>query len=274
MKYTVKSISQQSGLAMQTIREYADRGMIAVDVDEQNRYRYFEANALNQTGAARRLRMMGFSLDETEEILVSASCGRYEEMLGELAERQQALLEYQQAVTDMLRQHQRMTAKTRERAAQGWLEEMPGMYCLDYRCNSTLLCEGGARRELLNRWMAQAVFTRNYSPYPTRLLEGGAADHVIGLIIPETYAQYVPLQAPVYRREGGLHACFIIRHDDGMNILPDGPGHILAYMAENGLDITGEPYFIGHIPFFEDGVKQFYATLYVPVKKQTGEKEK
>ena len=34
MKYTVKSISQQSGLAMQTIREYADRGMIAVDLEQ------------------------------------------------------------------------------------------------------------------------------------------------------------------------------------------------------------------------------------------------
>ena len=35
-------IIHEGGSAMQTIREYADRGMIAVDVDEQNRYRYFE----------------------------------------------------------------------------------------------------------------------------------------------------------------------------------------------------------------------------------------
>lgn len=267
MKYTVKNISEQSGLAMQTIREYADRGMISADVSGQNRYRYFEANAVNQTGAARRLRMMGFSLDETEEILVSASCGRYEEMLGSLVERQQAMLAYQQSVVEMLQSHQRMTERIRLRGRSGWLEELPAMYCLDYRSNHALLCEEEGSRQLLNRWMAQAVFTRNYSPYPLRLLDGGKADHVIGLIIPQMYAQYVPLEEPVYRREGGLHACFVIRHDDEMNILPEGPAYIRAYLAENGLEAAGEPYFIGHIPFFEQGEKQFYATLYIPVRR-------
>lgn len=274
MKYTVKRISEQSGLAMQTIREYADRGMIGVNVDEQNRYRYFEANALNQTGAARRLRMMGFSLDETEEILVSASCRRYEEMLDELIVRQQEILEYQTHVTQMLKHHKHITKTIARKDRDGWLEDVPAMYCLDYRKNHTLMCDDEASRQLLNQWMAQAVFTRNYSPYPVCLLEGGAADHVIGLIIPETYAKYVPKDAPVYRREGGLHACFCIRHDDHMHILPDGPEYIVSYLRSSGLIITGEPYFIGQIPLFENGEKVFYATLYIPVKKQTSEKGK
>ena len=78
----------------------------------------------------------------------------------------------------------------------------------------------------------------------------------------------------MYRREGGLHACFLIRHDDHMHILPDGPEYIVSYLRSSGLIITGEPYFIGQIPLFENGEKVFYATLYIPVKKQTSEKEK
>lgn len=274
MKYTVKRISEQSGLAMQTIREYADRGMIGVNVDGQNRYRYFDANALNQTGAARRLRMMGFSLDETEEILVSASCERYEEMLDALTERQQALLNYQRSVVDMLHHHKRVAELMRMRPQEGWLEEhVPAMYCLNYRCNQRLMCEDENSRSLLNQWMAQAVFTRNYSPYPAELLRGGKADHVIGLIIPEAFAGYVPQGEPVFRREGGLHACFVVRHDDHMNFLPDGAAPVLRFMEEKGLEFAGEPYFVGNIPLYENGEKQFWATLYVPVKKQTIKKE-
>ena len=272
MKYTVKSISEHSGLAMQTIREYADRGMIGVNVDGQNRYRYFEANALNQTGAARRLRMMGFSLDETEEILVSVSCERYEEMLDALIERQQALLTYQAELVDLLRGHRHAAELTRRQTCEGWLEDVPAMYCFDYRKNHTLMCDDEPSRQLLNQWMAQAAFTRNYSPYPEALFEGGAADHVIGLIIPEKYAKYVPLESPVYRRKGGLHACFVIRHDDRMNILPDGPAPVLRFLEENALEVCAQPYFIGNVPFAENGGKQFYATLYIPVKKQTKEK--
>lgn len=272
MKYTVKNISEHSGLAMQTIREYADRGMIGVNVDGQNRYRYFEANALNQTGAARRLRMMGFSLDETEEILVSVSCERYEEMLDELIERQQAMLEYHKELMDMLGHHRQITQLIRQNSSEGWLEEIPAMYCLDYRKNHTLMCSDEHSRQLLNQWMAHAAFTRNYSPYPAELLMGGEADHVIGLIIPERCGKYVPLESPVYRREGGLHACFVIRHDDRMNILPDGPAPILHFLEENALEACAQPYFIGNIPFAENGEKQFYATLYIPVKKQTRKK--
>lgn len=266
MKFTVGKISGQSGLAAQTIRAYADRGMLRSDKRDDSAYRYFDADAVNQASAIRRLRMMGFGLDAVEEIMTCASQTRYEEMLGALIAEKRQTLQYEQDVLDYLAAYEKRLTRRAAHINEGEIIHQNPFYCLDYRKNGDLLCQGDSKQALLNEWMAQAVFLRNYSPYPEALLEGGTADHVIGLIIEERYARYVRVAPPVYKKKGCLCAVFDICHDDRMNLLPDGPGFVLRYLRENGLRLAGEPFFIGDVPVFEAGEKRFYGRLYVPAE--------
>ena len=57
---TVSLLSRLSGLSPQTIRNYADLGLIEVQEDVSNGYRYFSASSINQTYAVRRLSELGF----------------------------------------------------------------------------------------------------------------------------------------------------------------------------------------------------------------------
>ncbi len=261
MRYTVKTISEHIGLALQTVREYADNGMIGSDRDERNGYRYFDANSANQASASRRLRALGFTMKETREILSPASRERYLDLLSLLEARQrqaQALLSC--TIETIAAQREELGRKE----GRPELIESEAHYCLDYRRNDELIC-GKAEQAVLNAWLEQAQLTRNYSPLP--LGHGDPEDHVIGLIIPERYASYVPLDPPVYRRPGGLCLRCAIRHDDRLHLPPAQTEAVFAFLAERRLAISGQAYFIGQVPFLEEGKKAFEATLYVPVRK-------
>ena len=267
LKYKIGTISQQSGLAVQTLREYADRGLLEADTNGETRYRYFDANAVNKASAIRRLRMMGFTLAEVTELISSASHSRYAQLLGQLRQRRQEQLDQLKEVIALLEEHQRQTDCFPQALYQGALVRSQGYYCLDYRKNGQLLCQSEAQRALLTQWMDQALYTRNYSPMPMAALEGAQVDHVIGLAIPEKYASHVPLTQPVYRRPPQRCALFCIRHDDGPALLGEGAQKVRRYMAENKLTVCGQPYFIGELPVFEAGEKVFYGWLFIPVEE-------
>ncbi|MDO4549242.1 MAG: MerR family transcriptional regulator, partial [Clostridia bacterium] len=107
MNYKIGTISRQSGLAVQTIREYADRGLLEMDKDDKSNYRYFDANAVNKTSAIRRLRMMGFTLDEVSDILSNATHERYHQFVGDLIERTRRRIESLEEIRGLLENHSR-----------------------------------------------------------------------------------------------------------------------------------------------------------------------
>ena len=267
LKYKIGTISRQSGLAVQTLREYADRGLLDADQNGQTHYRYFDANAVNKASAIRRLRMMGFTLNEVTEILSSASHSQYAQLLQQLRQRKREELEHLQEVIALLEEHQQQVDCFPQSLYQGSLMQSPGYYCLDYRKNGQLICQSEAQRALLAQWMNQALYTRNYSPLPMAALDGAQVDHVIGLAVQEKYAAHVPLTPPVYRLPPQRCALFCIRHNDGPALLEEGAQKVRRYLQEEKLTVCGQPYFIGEIPVFEEGEKIFYGRLFIPVEQ-------
>ena len=261
---TVSLLSRHSGLSPQTIRNYADLGLIEVQEDTSNGYRYFSASSINQTYAVRRLSELGFSIRDIQEIMGYVTSERYGAMFDALEQQTQEEIAYRQDVLSMIRIHQESLTGFRTRLNTGRIIPGEAFYCLDYAVNDeTLLPDAAA---LVKQWIPHAAFVRIYSPFPAQSLRADTPDKVMGFIIPERFSRYFPLDAPVYRRSAARYAVFPIENDDHMTILNGGREHVLRFLEENRLTIAGEPFYIGNIPFFDAEQKVFYATLYIPLE--------
>ncbi|MDO4493661.1 MAG: MerR family transcriptional regulator [Clostridia bacterium] len=268
MRYTVNKISEQSGLSRQTIREYADAGILSCTVDEKNNYRYFDADAVNRMNAVRRLSLMGFSREEVCELVGAMPVAGFEEAVGRrlLAVREEAR-RYGE-IAELLTELREGSALVRSLGPEDMvLRDVGPLYCLDYRRNEELLLDGKEGARLLNAWMEQAMYTKNYSPCPHILEERQMEEHIIGLVVEASYAGHFPLEAPVFRRERAQCACFSFEHDDEMHPKPRSAAFYREKMAAAGLKPAGEAFIIGYLPLGENGKKKFITLLHIPVER-------
>lgn len=260
---TVSSLSKHSGLSAQTIRNYADLGLIDVEESATNGYRYFSASSVNQTYAVRRLSELGFSMAEVQEIMQPAAPERYGDMLDALYQKTQREIEYKQDVLRMLSIHQECLHGVKNSLNCGRIISGETFYCLDYGRNREKLLPEVV--DIVRQWIRHSVFLRIYSPFPAAALHSDTPEQSVGLIVPEQFARYFPLDAPVYRRRADRYAVFFIENDERMNILRDGKKHMVRFLEEHNLSITAEPFVIGNVPLEVNQRKIFYATVYIPV---------
>ena len=132
---TVSSLSKHSGLSAQTIRNYADLGLIDVEESAENGYRYFSASSVNQTYAVRRLSELGFSMAEVQEIMQPPAPERYGDMLDALYQKTQREIQYEQDVLRMLSIHQESLQGFQNSLNCGRIISGGTFYCLDYTRN-------------------------------------------------------------------------------------------------------------------------------------------
>ena len=260
---TVSSLSKHSGLSAQTIRNYADLGLIDVEESAENGYRYFSASSVNQTYAVRRLSELGFSMAEVQEIMQPPAPERYGDMLDALYQKTQREIQYEQDVLRMLSIHQESLQGFQNSLNCGRIISGGTFYCLDYTRNREKLLPEVA--DIVREWIRHSGFLRTYSPFPVAALSSDTPEQRMGLIVPEQFAKYFPLDAPVYRRSAERYAAFFIENDDHMNILHDGKAHMVRFLQEHNLSIVAEPFFIGNVPLEVNRRKTFYATMYSPV---------
>lgn len=69
MKYTAKDVCKIYHVNRETLRYYERIGLIRPEIDESNRYRYYDDWSLNFIGECRKYRSMGLSIKDISEIL-------------------------------------------------------------------------------------------------------------------------------------------------------------------------------------------------------------
>lgn len=266
MRYTVGKISKLVGFTPQTIREYESMGLL----DSQkgaNRYRYFDSDAVNKAAAIRRMRNMGFSLSEIKQTYTDITQESYQSLIDMKIKKQQQALFYQQLVLELMQEHANILRSVENKLNKCEITAHPAFYCLDYRKNEELIINANSDYTLLNSWMEHSLFTRNYSPFPTVLLHGEAADHIIGFCIPEKYIHALDLDVrpPVFLRPASPCVRVLVWHTLDQKLLPNGPGFILDFLHRNKLAITGHPFVVGEASFHQYETKVFYGHLYLPI---------
>ena len=65
----IGAVAKASGLAVKTVRYYADIGLVTAQGRSETGYRQYTQTELNKLIFARRARAFGFSIDETRELL-------------------------------------------------------------------------------------------------------------------------------------------------------------------------------------------------------------
>lgn len=65
----IGAVAKASGLAVKTVRYYADIGLVTAQGRSETGYRQYTETELNKLIFARRARAFGFSIDETRELL-------------------------------------------------------------------------------------------------------------------------------------------------------------------------------------------------------------
>lgn len=268
MRYTVDKISRHSGLSPQTIRNYADAGMLSYTVDEKNRYRYFDADAVNRASAVRRLKMMDFPMEDVRLLIKGQTPEQFDRLMDEQIARNEREITRRLEVLEILRENRDGLRRALQLGEGMLIEEAGPYYCLDYRRGNELLLTGSENLNLLNAWMDQALYTRNYTPLPTILDEQRSPEHVVGLLIDARHAAHVPIEGPVYRRERSLCAIFALHHDERMTPLPKEAGFYRKKLDAAGVEACAEAFLIGSIPVCIDGRKRFVTTLYIPVRRR------
>ncbi len=133
MKYTAKDICKIYNINRETLRYYEKMDLIHPEIDEANRYRYYDDWDINFIGECRKYRSMGFSIKEIEEVLKRDSLHDFITKLEKKQEEiQQQLLFYEQW-NKRNAEYVESLKSIKERMGRFELIEAEARYCMPYR---------------------------------------------------------------------------------------------------------------------------------------------
>ena len=99
-KMTRGEAAEFLGVTKNTIRNYENIGLIKPQIDTENNYRYFGVEDISKLIQIRRLRNLGFSLDEVNQFL---SCTSIQELNDSMWDSVQILLDEQEELVKKLK---------------------------------------------------------------------------------------------------------------------------------------------------------------------------
>ena len=85
-RYTISRASRFLNISNESLRNYERRGLVSPE-RESNGYRYFTQRDLDKLQGIHRFRNMGFSMNEIEELMLTADSARVTELLSGAAAR-------------------------------------------------------------------------------------------------------------------------------------------------------------------------------------------
>jgi len=100
--FTIGEFSKASGLSVKTLRFYHEKGILApASIDDASGYRYYDEASLDRARIIRRLREVGFSIEEIAEIL--GQCEDDADIIGHLDRQKKAVAERIRSEKDVIR---------------------------------------------------------------------------------------------------------------------------------------------------------------------------
>ena len=107
-KMTRGEAAEFLGVTKNTIRNYENIGLIKPQIDTENNYRYFGVEDISKLIQIRRLRNLGFSLDEVNQFL---SCTSIQELNDSMWDSVQILLDEQEELVKKIKKVSRLYSK-------------------------------------------------------------------------------------------------------------------------------------------------------------------
>ncbi|KLV05345.1 MULTISPECIES: Cu(I)-responsive transcriptional regulator [Photobacterium] len=109
----ISEVAQRTGLTTKTIRFYEDKGVISPPLRAENGYRQYSRRHLDELLLIRRSRLVGFTLEESRELL-EFSRDPHRRSADVKAKAEQKLLEIDGKIRELLEMKQTLEALTKQ----------------------------------------------------------------------------------------------------------------------------------------------------------------
>jgi len=193
MLYTIGDIAKMLGISTEGLRYYEECGIITPKKRKGSTYRYYDTWDLHLLVSARSYRSLGFSLQETAEIInsnqpidISGMLDAREKELEEAILLNLNLLKRSAQIRTMFQEYQSMDFRYR-------IENSPGFYSINIQDEYSLK-NSLTSLALSHEWITKIPFVFSCIFLTKDTLEKGGNKFHVGLGIDEKFAQFLKIK--------------------------------------------------------------------------------
>ena len=267
MKYTAKHICKLFGINRETLRYYEKEGLLHPEIDEKNRYRYYDDWEINYILEIFQYRNLGFSIDEIRSLQEKDTLHDYIEKMKKRQHAMNRQMQYQEMITERSSEFLNSLEMIQYRLGTYELVYRPGIYTVPIRNNFELIFSEKYAK-VYPIVLKNFEFFENAVHIPRDSFQKKTEEHIWGFAIEKRWAdkikidtsnmEYVPEQLCI-RTVLDASERWNFKH----GLFEDGMQFILANNMELDGDIFG--YLLARI-HEEDRYCRFIEA-YIPVKK-------
>ncbi|HHZ02399.1 MAG TPA: MerR family transcriptional regulator [Tissierellia bacterium] len=196
-KYRISEVAKLLDLSSEAIRYYENKGVIQPERDEETGYRYYGGWDIHMLIRARTYRQLGYTLDETADLLnkfdkvdiVSYLSNKKEEIEKEI-ERSKHLLDYLDKEKDNIINCDEITGVYQ-------LVYRPEIYRLEMQ-KGYVLYHDKEIRQIINDWIEKIPFVFSSTLFPLESIYKGEDYFTVGLGIYKEYAELLGIKESEY----------------------------------------------------------------------------
>ena len=266
-KYRVGEIADRIGFTKEMVRNYEEYGIIESHRDPDNGYRWFDCNALWEANKLRSFRSMGFSLQESKELLV---CDDLERMVNAFQQRMEVLQQNMARLSALLQTVKKVEMyyeQLKNDRGQCTLEPSPELLWLKH-----IRPQSSDREALrtMSAWTGQMPLVRIGVRY---WVSGHCVRVEHGYCVPADVVKsiHLPLCGEVKRIPSQMAVRSVIRHKSNMTtgwFKEDIFQHMYAYGREHHLKCGNGIVGIGIVALGSGPERTFYQDAWMPVESE------
>lgn len=241
MRMKIGDIAKMLGIVPSTLRYYEKIGIVAPEIDQKTKYRYYHARDLVWLILCRGLYKTGLSLSETAEFVYGTSYESARKRIEELQADVHRQLRRLQRMESYLANLPQQWETARELCGRCTLWQRPALLRLDFQGES--LFSDPQRMEIVSAWLKYLPFVHLQQMITPQELAHGTKglDHIWGLAVNERFALEtgVPQGPQVRRIAGSLCVRTAFEIDVSGALYPRHYAHALAFLENHRFSICG-----------------------------------
>ena len=241
MKYRISEVAKLLDLSSEAIRYYETKGIIQPERDEETGYRYYGGWDIHMLIRARTYRQLGYTLDETADLLnkydtidiVSYLSKKREEIKKEI-ERSRHLLDYLDKEKENITNSDIITGLYQ-------LVYRPEIYRLEIQ-EGYVLYPDKKLRQAIYEWIDKAPYVFSSTLFPLNSIYNGEENFTVGLGIYKEYAELLGIEESEYVKLFPSKLCILtgIQTKSSKNISPTLLQPAVKYMNSQGMIVTDD----------------------------------
>lgn len=239
MKYGISEVAKLLDLSSEAIRYYENKGIIKPERNEETGYRYYGGWDIHMLIRARTYRQLGYTLDETADLLnkfdtvdiVSYLSHKKEEIKKEI-ERSTNLLNYLDKEKENIINCDEITGVYQ-------LLHRPAIYRLEMQERYNLYPDKKLRK-VINDWIEKIPFAFTSTLFPLDSILNGEENFTVGLGIYKEYAELLGIEESEYVKLFPSKMCILtgIQTMSSKDISPSLLRPAVDYMRNQGMALT------------------------------------